>query len=231
MTTKDREKERERKKQDQTANGNHWIEDFYKMFNFSFFFFWFLLFTRQRMCTVHCTLHLNSTKYKYVHRYVAPDIVYIAHVWLYYKSISLMCSIFYCSYIIFFLLSIWSKPNKKIKEPTNEKKRKIGEMFKLSLCLIYPLTPLGIASFSGTVLLFSRFMWRLHSYLISREQNKMRKKMWGKKIRIYQTALSSFWKISFDARCTMHILCIICFVHFFYAHTEHRLTRAFINNK
>lgn len=49
-------------------------------------------------------------------------------------------------------------------------------MFKLSLCLIYPLTPLGIASFSWTVPLFSRFMWRLHSYLISREQNKMRKK-------------------------------------------------------
>lgn len=114
----------------------------------------------------------------------------------------------------FFLLSIWSKPNKKIKEPTNEKKRKIGEMFKLSLCLIYPLTPLGIASFSWTVLLFSRFMWRLHSYLISREQNKMKKKMWGKKIRIYQTALSSIWKISFDARCTMHILRIVSLVHF-----------------
>lgn len=153
------------------------------------------------MCTVHCTLHLNSTKYKYVHRYVAPDIVYIAHVWLYYKSISLMCSIFYCSYSFLFLLSIWSKPNKKIKEPTNVKKRKIGEMFKLSLCLIYPLTPLGIASFSWTVLLFFRFMWRLHFYSISR-----RTKQNEKKIRIYKLRCLPSEKFP-----SMHVAqCIYC---------------------
>lgn len=131
----------------------------------------------------------------------------------------------------FFLLSIWSKPNKKIKKPTNEKKRKIGEMFKLSLCLIYPLTPLGIASFSWTVLLFSRFMWRLHSYLISREQNKMKKK----NVREKNTHIPNcaVFHLKNFLRCTLYnAYTAYCFSRaFFYAHTKHRLTRAFINNK
>lgn len=45
-------------------------------------------------------------------------------------------------------------------------------------------------------------------------KTKWKRKMWGKKIRIYQTALSSIWKISFDARCAMHILRIVSLVHF-----------------